>query len=102
MKPCPVCGVGCDCEHRGILNYLQHETTGSAIYSHCSKCGKEIDITINGMCWNCYNKQACNPMYYNYGWICPKCGRGNSPSTLTCPCVPIKWEITCDTTSVTG
>lgn len=30
-----------------------------------------------------------------YGWICPICGRGNSPSTTTCPCKPISWELTC-------
>ena len=31
----------------------------------------------------------------NYGWVCPVCGRGNSPYTTTCPCQPIKLDITC-------
>ena len=26
------------------------------------------------------------PMPQNYGWICSKCGRSNSPSTPTCFC----------------
>lgn len=47
--------------------------------------------------------------FYNYGWICPVCGRGNSPFTNTCPCKPINWELTCSpqwkyiyTTTTTG
>ena len=31
-----------------------------------------------------------------YGWICPVCGRGNSPFTSTCPCKPIYYKLTCD------
>ena len=30
-----------------------------------------------------------------YGWICPVCGRGNAPFATTCPCKPIKYEVTC-------
>ena len=44
-----------------------------------------------------------------YGWICPVCGRGNSPFTTTCPCKPLDYRITCGpaykytwTTTTTG
>lgn len=30
------------------------------------------------------------------GWICPRCGRGNSPWTAQCPCAPEpEMRITC-------
>ena len=56
-------------------------------------------------------EQNNHAIFYNYGWICPVCGRGNSPFTSTCPCKP--WmqnvDITCNplyktvwTTSTTG
>lgn len=33
---------------------------------------------------------------FNYGWICPICGRGNSPHTSSCPCRPAPpFTITC-------
>lgn len=35
-------------------------------------------------------------IFANYGWICPVCGRGLSPSTSVCPCkVGNGWEVTC-------
>lgn len=46
-----------------------------------SKTSKSVSNTVN--------KPA------QYGWIYPVCGRGNSPSTSTCPCKPINWELTC-------
>ena len=34
------------------------------------------------------------PKPVQYGWICPVCGRGNSPFTSTCPCKPLDWNLT--------
>lgn len=25
----------------------------------------------------------------NIGWMCPRCGRGNSPTNAVCPCIPL-------------
>ena len=27
------------------------------------------------------------PLFRQYGWVCPVCGRGLSPTTAMCPCV---------------
>lgn len=32
--------------------------------------------------------EPAQPVYPYYGWLCPRCGMGNAPSTGTCPCVP--------------
>ena len=29
------------------------------------------------------------------GWLCPRCGRGNSPTSQTCLCVPFETKVTC-------
>ena len=34
-------------------------------------------------------------VFPNYGWLCPRCGRGLSPFTSTCPCVPQSMIVTC-------
>jgi hypothetical protein len=36
------------------------------------------------------------PIPVKTGWLCPACGRGNAPTTPTCPCKGYpKMEITC-------
>jgi rubrerythrin len=47
---------------------------------------KKIDTT--------YDSDELETTLENYGWICPVCGRGNSPDTRTCPCmgeITFKW-----------
>ena len=47
-----------------------------------------------------HKSEHINSVFGNYGWICPVCGRGNSPYTSTCPCKPwvANWEVTCTPT----
>lgn len=68
---------------------------------YCKKCSKLLEpikgITIpeelqdTCKCPKEENKQFLP--FYNYGWICPVCGRGNSPHTHICPCKPIQLNI---------
>ena len=30
-----------------------------------------------------------------YGWLCPRCGRGNSPTSQTCSCISFETKVTC-------
>lgn len=39
---------------------------------------------------DCPMNPVKNPVFKNYGWVCPNCGRGNSPWTNTCPCIPFQ------------
>ena len=59
-------------------------TTGSV---RCLKCGSEITIHLNDMRLPCFNASPPVPIG-NIGWTCPRCGRGNAPSKMTCPCIP--------------
>lgn len=50
----------------------------------CNKCGLLFTNTGTG-----YTICKCPPQPVGLtGWICPICGKGNSPYTQTCPCQP--------------
>jgi hypothetical protein len=60
-------------------NILKRECT-------CGKTNQEME--------DC---KLCKPQIFGMtGWICPVCGRGNSPFSSSCPCVPFPgFQITC-------
>ena len=59
----------------------------------CEKCGRYKTISDTSSIWKCDCEQNLSGGLY--GWLCPKCGRGNSPFTTTCPCQPLDFKITC-------
>ena len=63
---------------------------------HCPKTNTECNNTgcTGEICIVNLPVQTPIAPFPNYGWICPKCGRGLSPYTSSCPCVhiPIQYE----------
>jgi hypothetical protein len=54
-----------------------NQNTGGNTVSRTCSCGKADEAMDN-----C---QMCKPKGM-LGWVCPVCGRGNSPFSSTCPC----------------
>lgn len=81
---CPVCG--------GTGKVLAGFYSPYGFSGTTSIPGGEICRTCNGVgvIWN-------EPRYVggSSGWVCPVCGRGNSPSITTCQCKPCTINITC-------
>lgn len=69
-------------------------------FEYCKKCNKpliNIGITPNKDICQCHRVLPENYTFGGMaGLICPRCGRGNSPFTQTCSCVPPPpFNITC-------
>lgn len=62
--------------------------------SKCIECGNELDTGGDNLrCSQCRWKHQ--NLAGITGWVCPVCGRGNSPYTSTCLCQPLPNKITC-------
>jgi len=56
----------------------------------CVKCGKKLGVVYyvvddQQMCQECYYK-LYSPSNLLFGWVCPRCGRVNSPYVTQCLC----------------
>jgi len=69
--------------------FYKDPKTGAITSKQCS-CGKK-----NQQMDDC----ECQKPKGMLGWVCPVCGRGNSPFSSSCPCVSFSqfpsWPITC-------
>lgn len=55
----------------------------------CIRCGQELTTGdgIGSMCSSCQAQLKPNQstyQFYQQGWVCPKCGRVYSPTTVMC------------------
>jgi len=78
--------------------------TTTSVTTHCDRCGRNIESSYiivgdKKICGVCQWEKDTNPLPpadYSYmrGWICPVCGKGNSPYSTQCPCEPSRDIIT--------
>jgi hypothetical protein len=70
--------------------FYKDPKTGAILSRQCS-CGKK-----NADMDACECQQP--KQFGMIGWICPVCGRGNSPFSSSCPCKPFpQFNVTCQT-----
>ena len=86
---------------------MNEQTNTTVIPSTCPNCGKPYyriwpyPYSYDpGVC-ECGQKDEPIGHYSLMGWICPVCGRGNSPFSSACPCVP-NVKITTSSATNTG
>jgi hypothetical protein len=71
--------------------FYKDPKTGAIICKECS-CGKK-----NSEIENCDCQKITTTSAGLTGWVCPVCGRGNSPFSGSCPCTPMPpMQITCN------
>ena len=76
-ETCPNCGrILTDSGHVCSLA----SSAPAQLSAACPSCGSLIPYGTPHVCLT------------PYGWVCPRCGRGNAPSTPTCPCIPVQEE----------
>lgn len=71
----------------------------------CKKCNGKLDGELEGTedkhcdCWKLETMEVgtgnTEPIIGLVGWTCPVCGRGLSPFTSICPCIPFEIKVNC-------
>lgn len=77
-------------ENIHIPDGFYKDQSGNIIQKTCD-CGKKNQEVED--CESCKPKPMPG-MFGANGWLCPACGRGNSPFSSTCPCKPFpQWPV---------
>lgn len=73
--------------------FYRDPKTGALISKQCT-CGKKNEQMDS--CEECkaLDLKKTSNSFGLTGWICPACGRGNSPFSTSCPCIPLPFNIT--------
>lgn len=83
---CPKCG--------SLTLHVERRPNGDTI---CPEC--DYTAPTSSAEWEQPSKFAPppNPVPYQVGWMCPKCGGVNAPFVARCPQCgpPLKFEVTC-------